>query len=335
MPLDSVWNGTCDPEFFRQNHLSFPPCPNGDQLATLPDDWKQACLEEAEHYLKHEYTFFAFENHPYGDVIDWNRDYSGGKAVAQGYAPDIDHRNPEKVGDVKYVWELARLQHLVRLAQAWRYSRDERYAKEITAQITDFILRVPYMQSIHWTSGIEVGLRLISMTWAFHLICDYSGLTADFCSLLIRSVDQHLTFIDHHYSAYSFLMIMIVQAVASIFDFGLYVVAEAMFFAVCCGILSATIPPLHRDDDPSSSQVSFRFRLAHKSGMFLTGCLFLVLLGMGRKEIRNIHRIDIALDRMNAIQDFHTVPWEELTDAVAQLETALESRPDDAVASKI
>ena len=210
VPLDSVWNGSCDPEIFRQNRISFPPCPdfysggtNDAQLASCPDAWKQACLEEAEHYLKHEYSFFAFENHPYGDVMDWNRDDSTGKTVEQGYAPDIDFRDAEKVGDVKYVWELARLQHLVRLAQAWRYSRDGRFATEIVAQITDFILRVPYMQNIHWTSGIEVGLRLISMTWAFHLIRDYPGLTANFCSLLVRSVDQHLAFIDRHYSAYS------------------------------------------------------------------------------------------------------------------------------------
>ena len=203
LSLESVWNGPCDPEFFRQIHLNFPPCPDDAQLSTWPDDWKQLCLEEAEHYLKHEYTFFAFENHPFGDAIDWNRDYSTGKTGAQGYAPDIDYRNPENTGDVKYVWELARLQHLVRLAQAWRYSRDERFAAEIIAQITDFILRVPYMQSIHWTSGIEVGLRLISMTWAFHLIRDNPGLTSSFCSLLVRSIDQHLTFIDHHYSAYS------------------------------------------------------------------------------------------------------------------------------------
>jgi hypothetical protein len=203
MILEDVWSGNGTPEELRKLLSGFPFSPDMETLKTFSERWKTQCLEEAEHLLKHEFTFFAFENFPFGKIIDWNCDYSTGKTIPQGYAPDIDYRNLQKVGDVKYLWEPARLQHLVRLAQAWRYSQDERFASEVVSQVSDFIHKNPFMKTVHWTSGIEVGLRLISLTWAFHLIRDYPKLSDVFCSLLIRSVEQHLAFIDRHYSAHS------------------------------------------------------------------------------------------------------------------------------------
>ena len=50
---------------------------------------------------------------------------------------------------------------------------------------------------------MEAGLRLISWTWAFHLIRDWPGLDDEFCGLLIRSIHQHLVFIDRNYSRFS------------------------------------------------------------------------------------------------------------------------------------
>ena len=131
-----------------------------------------------------------------------------------------------------------------------------------------------------------------------------------------------------------FLVAVITQAVASIFDFGLYIVANALMFAVCCGILSATICPLHKDSDHSFPKELHWFGYIHKSGLLMTGCLFLVLLVQGQEEIRKIHRIDSVLNHLIAIKDNRTVPLEELTAVLSQLEIALQSRPDDAMASE-
>ena len=129
------------------------------------------------------------------------------------------------------------------------------------------------------------------------------------------------------------LVVMIVQAVASIFDFGLYIVANSLFFAVCCGILSATMIPSKREDIPSSPEPPPTWgNHFHRFGLFATGCLFLVLLGMGRKEIQNIYRIDLAMERLETVKDYRTVPIEELSDAISNLDAAIQYRPDSAVA---
>ena len=201
--LAAVWRGDCSSELLASRQVEFPSVPDESTLADWPAAWRGATVAEAEDLLAHRATFFALERQPLGDKIDWNRDYASGKRVPTGYAPTLDYRNPDEVGDVKYVWELGRMQHLTRFAQAWCLTRQDRFAQEIVDQITDWIEQCPWMTGIHWTSPMEAGLRLISWTWAFHLIRRWPGLSDDFCRLIVRSVAQHLRFIDGHYSRFS------------------------------------------------------------------------------------------------------------------------------------
>jgi heparinase II/III-like protein len=203
MPLAAVWSGDCSRELLGSRKVEFPPIPDERSRAKWPADWRRATIAEAEDLLAHRASFFAFERQPLGDPIDWNRDYASEKRVPTGYAPALDYRNPDEVGDVKYIWELGRMQHLTRLAQAWSLTHDDRFAQEIVDQIADWIGQCPWMMGIHWTSPMEAGLRLISWTWAFHLIRQWPGLTDDFCRLIVRSVWQHLRFIDGNYSLFS------------------------------------------------------------------------------------------------------------------------------------
>ena len=199
LPLGAIWRGECSTDLFRLRVHGFPPVPDESVLA----EWRESTIAEAEELLAHQASFFALQREPLGDRIDWNRDYSSGKRVPTNYAPSLDYRNPDEVGDVKYIWELGRMQHLTRLAQAWRFTRDERFAQEIVEQISEWIDQCPHMMGIHWTSPMETGLRLISWTWAFHLIRDWPGIDDEFCGLLICSVHQHLLFIDRNYSLFS------------------------------------------------------------------------------------------------------------------------------------
>jgi hypothetical protein len=203
LPLVKVWNGECSADAFRSRDLGFPPIPAAEDIAKWPAAWREATVAEAENLLAHRFSFFALERKPLGATIDWNKDYSSGKSAPLGYAPALDYRDADMVGDVKYIWELGRMQHLARLAQAWLLTREDRFAAEIVGQITDWIRQCPHMMGIHWTSPMEAGLRIISWTWAFHLIRAWQGMTNEFCRLIARSVHQHLVFIDRNYSLFS------------------------------------------------------------------------------------------------------------------------------------
>jgi len=200
LPLAAIWHGDCSAEMFRSWNVGFPPVPDEEALARLPKAWRDGTVEEAENLLAHRFTLFALTREHLGEAIDWNRDYSSGKCVPLEYAPALDYRSSDRVGDVKYVWELGRMQHLTRLAQAWRLTRDDRFPREIVAQVTSWIDQCPHMMGIHWTSPMDAALRLISWSWAVHLVADWEGLRDEFVQLLVRSIDQHLRFIDRNYS---------------------------------------------------------------------------------------------------------------------------------------
>ena len=133
------------------------------------------------------------------------------------------------------------------------------------------------------------------------------------------------------------LVAAMTQAVASLFDFGLYITANALLFAVCCGILSTVSQctsghSVNSENDVKNKQFTW-WNHVSRVGLIVTGCLFLVLAARGNQEIRNIHRIDLATERLVKIGDYRTASPDELAEAIAQLDAAIQHRLDDAIAT--
>ena len=104
----------------------------------------------------------------------WTRAPAGGHPTGR-YCFAVDHRDAAAVGNVKYVWELSRHQHLTVLAAAYRLDGDERYAEAVAAQLQSWWAANPFLSGIHWTSGIELGLRLVSWVWIRRLLDGWEG----------------------------------------------------------------------------------------------------------------------------------------------------------------
>ncbi len=68
---------------------------------------------------------------------------------------------------------MSRHHHLTVLATAWWLTQDERYAEAAAAQLRSWWSANPFLSGVHWTSGIEAGIRLISWTWIRRLLDDW------------------------------------------------------------------------------------------------------------------------------------------------------------------
>ena len=96
--------------------------------------------------------------------------------VTRRRAPDrrlafrVHHRDEAETGNIKQVWEMSRHHHLTVLAAAWWLTQDERYADAAASQLRSWWAANPFLSGVHWTSGIEVGIRLISWTWIRRLL---------------------------------------------------------------------------------------------------------------------------------------------------------------------
>lgn len=107
---------------------------------------------------------------------DWFLDpLSGRRAPQAEYSFSINHRNQAVTGNVKQVWELSRHHHLTVLAAAYALTGDRRYAERAASHLRSWWEANPFLSGIHWTSGIELGIRLISWTWTRRLLDGWDG----------------------------------------------------------------------------------------------------------------------------------------------------------------
>ena len=85
----------------------------------------------------------------------------------------LPHRSP--LGRTKAsAWELSRLQHLTLLATAWFLTQEQAYAHRVAEQLRSWWQENPFLSGVNSMSGIEIGIRLISLAWIRRLLADWS-----------------------------------------------------------------------------------------------------------------------------------------------------------------
>ena len=138
--------------------------------AQVPAEARRQVLEAADRLLRGEWETLGVLRTDL-ERPDWFRDpVTGLRSDPDKYAFRVDHRSQEKVGNVKQVWELSRMHHLTLLATAWFLSQDERYARRVADHLRSWWRENPFLSGVHWTSGIELGIRLISLAWIRRLL---------------------------------------------------------------------------------------------------------------------------------------------------------------------
>ncbi len=161
--------------------------------ARVPEEARKSVLETADRLLRGEWQALGIIRTDL-ERPDWFRDpVTGRRSDPDRYAFRIDQRSEEQNGNVKQVWELSRLQHLTLLGMAWALSSDDRYARRVDEQLRSWWQENPFLSGIHWTSGIELGIRLISLAWIRRLLGDWPGVTGLFehNGLAVRQIKWH------------------------------------------------------------------------------------------------------------------------------------------------
>jgi hypothetical protein len=142
----------------------------------VPEDARVRLKEAAEGLLGGRWPVLGRERDDMAPAPDWFLDPgTGRRAPDRAYCFDIDHRDAAEVGDVKQVWEPSRHQHLTVLAAAYHLGGDERYAQAVATQLRSWWRASPFLSGIHWTSGIELGVRLLSWVWIRRLLDGWAG----------------------------------------------------------------------------------------------------------------------------------------------------------------
>lgn len=166
-------------------------------------------LVAADRIVAGRFDVFALRDVSLGSPPRWNRDPKTCVEVPLRFGKLLDHRDPQRVGDIKYLWEPNRHLHLVTLAQAWALSRGERYFRVIREHLESWFEACPCPLGPNWISSLEVAMRLINWSVVWQLLGGprsplfESAECARFRDRWLLSVYQHAQFIRHNFSLYS------------------------------------------------------------------------------------------------------------------------------------
>ncbi|GGX45042.1 hypothetical protein GCM10010341_78460 [Streptomyces noursei] len=148
-------------------------------IAGIPPDAAKRLLAEADRLMDGHAEYFGVVREDLTDP-DWWYDPKTGRRAPGGYAFDVPYRNEDAVGDIKQIWEPSRHQYLTVLAAAYAITGDERYAERVADHLRSWWAANPPLRGVHWVSGIELGIRLLSWVWIRRLLDGWPGAAALF-----------------------------------------------------------------------------------------------------------------------------------------------------------
>ncbi|MGQ4331666.1 alginate lyase family protein [Streptomyces hayashii] len=148
-------------------------------VAAVPPDVAKRLVAEADRLMAGHAEYFGVPRDDLADP-DWCHDPKTGRRAPQVYAFDVPYRDEEAVGDIKQIWELSRHQYLTVLAASYAVTGDERYAERVAGHLRSWWAANPPLRGAHWTSGIELGIRLLSWVWIRRLLDGWPG-AAELC----------------------------------------------------------------------------------------------------------------------------------------------------------
>jgi hypothetical protein len=172
-------DATPDPAAWLPDRPFRSPLPAGT-LGAVSTDAVAALRTTADRLMDGHAEYFGVAR---SDLVnpDWLLDpKTGRRAPADAYAFDVPYRNEDVVGDVKQLWEPSRHHHLTVLAAAYAVTGDERYAHRVADHLKSWWAANPPMRGVHWISGIELGIRLLSWVWVRRLLDGWPGAPALF-----------------------------------------------------------------------------------------------------------------------------------------------------------
>jgi hypothetical protein len=161
--------------------------------ALVPDQAKASIIAAADRLLKGEWKLLGVLRTDM-DRPDWFYDpVTGRRSAPEAYAFSLNQRDEAAVGNVKQVWEANRLQHLTLLSAAWYLTGTDAYARSVASQLDSWWRENPFLSGINWTSGIELGVRLINFAWIRRLLDGWPGAADLFerSDLAVRQIRWH------------------------------------------------------------------------------------------------------------------------------------------------
>lgn len=138
---------------------------------------------------EHRWTLLGYGELDFGDPIDWRRDIVSGETWPLDY--HIDVNLARKGADVRVLWELNRLSHLITLGRAYTVTRDEPFAETFFVHLESWRAQNPVGRGPNWACAMEVALRAMNLLAAFQLFRTSPSLNEERLMQMLAMFEAH------------------------------------------------------------------------------------------------------------------------------------------------
>jgi hypothetical protein len=146
--------------------------------------------DDAREILTHRWSILGLGKFDFGKEIDWLQDPVTGIRWSLPYHADVALVRGDG-SDVRVLWELNRLGHLLTLGRAYATTGDEQLAEEFFTQVESWRKQNPVAMGPNWACAMEVALRAMNLIATFHLFRSSRALDENRLATLLALFDAH------------------------------------------------------------------------------------------------------------------------------------------------
>ncbi|MCZ2845466.1 MAG: alginate lyase family protein [Candidatus Bathyarchaeota archaeon] len=124
----------------------------------------------ADEILDNKLTILNKYNVSFDKEVNWFLGFNTDTNWPLDFSHEIDFRQTDHIGDVRFNWDLNRHYHFVILSKTYFITGKKKYLIEFKKQFYNWINENPFLYGVNWTSSMEIAIRAFSWTWCLAFI---------------------------------------------------------------------------------------------------------------------------------------------------------------------
>lgn len=137
------------------------------------------------------------------NINNWRKDFKHNIESPIMLSSIISPQNFKLIGDIRFVSVISRLHHFPCLLAKALVDEDEKIINTIYNQLLAWKAQNPYLKSINWKSGIEVGIRVVNLILTRKLLELSKNDTTAFKDSIDELIKFHFKYLISHLSLFS------------------------------------------------------------------------------------------------------------------------------------
>lgn len=156
----------------------------------FPKETERLISDASEIARAHRWPLLGYGVRDFGARIDWLRDPVSGARWPLLYHAQIKIIRGDG-SDLRVLWELNRLSHLITLGRAYALTGEGHLAEEFFSQVESWREQNPVGYGANWMCAMEVALRAMNLLAAFRLFRRAPELTEARLRVLLSTFEEH------------------------------------------------------------------------------------------------------------------------------------------------